>query len=61
MSENKISDIIESICQQGCNSVNDVIDSLEKGEIQDHGKSLNAADRIQLIKELKEIMSVYDR
>ena len=60
MSHNKISDIIESICTEGCTSVNSIIKALEQGEMTIQTESLTVAERIQLIKELKEIMSVYD-
>ena len=60
MSDKKISNIIELICSEGCTSVNSIIIALEHGEMTNHSKSLTAGERIQLIKELKEIMSVYD-
>lgn len=58
---NQISTIIESICQQGCSTVNSVIKALEMGETISNVQHLTAAERIQVIKELKEIMSVYER
>jgi len=56
---NKISKVIELICNEGCTSVNDIIKTLEQGESTEHDHALNATERVQLIKELKDIMSVY--
>jgi len=58
---NKISKVIELICSEGCTSVNDIIKTLEQGRSTNHDQALNAGERIQLIKELKEIMSVYNK
>ena len=58
---NKVHKIVELICKQGCTSVNDIIQSLEQGKSTNHDETLNATERVQLIKELKEIMSVYNK
>ena len=56
---NKINDVIEIICQQGCTSVESVIVTLEKGDTIDDETSLTATERVLILKELKEIMLVY--
>ena len=59
---NKINKLIETICSEGCTSVNSVIKTLENGEdTHYHEEPLSAAERIQIIKELKEIMHVYNK
>ena len=60
MSKQKVNKVIEDICNEGCITVNSVIEALESGTTTDHDHTLTAAERIQVIKELKEIMSVYD-
>ena len=61
MDHDKISHAIELICNQGCTSVNSVIEALQNGEDIEQARQLNEEETQQLIKELKEIMSVYDR
>ena len=61
MTDIKMSKIVESICSEGCISVNNIIDALEQGDLIKQVDSLTASERIQLIKELKEIMSVYNK
>jgi hypothetical protein len=58
---NKISKIVETICIEGCTTVHDIINTLEQGKSTEHDHTLDATERVQLIKELKEIMSVYNK
>jgi hypothetical protein len=51
---------IESICELGCDRVNDIIDALERGNSVMETASLDNADRLRVLLELKEIMAVYD-
>lgn len=60
MSNNKLNTLIESICGEGCVSVNIIIKELEQGKINKHANELEPNERFLLIKELKEIMSVYE-
>jgi hypothetical protein len=50
---------LESICHQGCRSVNRVIEQLEQGQIIKAVAHLTAAQRHRLLQELKSIMAVY--
>ncbi len=51
---------IESICELGCDKVNDIIDALESGNSVMETASLDKTDRQRVLLELKEIMAVYD-
>ena len=51
---------IESICELGCDRVNDIIDSLERGNDVVETAALDKTDRQRVLLELKEIMAVYD-
>jgi hypothetical protein len=61
MENKKITGAIESICHNGCTTVNAIITSLEKGEPIDQINDLNKQDVSILIKELKSIMDVYNK
>ena len=52
---------IESVCELGCDRVNDIIDALERGKDGVETAALDKADRHRVLLELKEIMAVYDR
>ena len=52
---------IESICELGCDRVNEIIDALERGNTVMETAGLDNADRLRVLLELKEIMAVYDR
>jgi len=51
---------IESICELGCDSVNDIIDALEQGNSVRETAGLDKTERQRVLLELKEIMAVYD-
>lgn len=50
---------LEQICEQGCCSVNLVIQQLEQGQVLEGIQHLNTKQRQQLLQELKSIMAVY--
>ena len=52
---------IESICEQGCAKVNEIITALESGDSIEETADLGDGEREQVLLELKEIMAVYDR
>jgi hypothetical protein len=51
---------IESICELGCDSVNDIIDALGQGNSVRETAGLDKTERQRVLLELKEIMAVYD-
>ncbi len=55
----QVQSIIESICETGCNNVNQIIDQLETGQPTQETEHLTEAERQQVLHELKNIMSVY--
>jgi hypothetical protein len=56
-----VTDCIESICQQGCNHVRDVIDALENSQHVDAISQLHEDEKKTVLHELKNIMAVYDK
>ncbi len=52
---------VESICELGCERVNEIIAELESGHHADETAELSAIDRQKVLHELKTIMAVYDR
>ena len=52
---------VESICGLGCDRVNEIIDALESGHSVKETAGLDRSDRYQVLRELKDIMSVYER
>ncbi len=52
---------IDLICQQGCDSVREVISTLEQGRDVDYLPRLEGEERQQLLVELKAVMAVYDQ
>lgn len=50
---------LEQICQQGCRSVNQVIQEFEQGKVIDIAHNLNKSQLGILLQELKNIMAVY--
>ena len=61
MNHEKISKILETICNQGCTVVNDVIAAMENGVHPDETADLSAPEKNALLDELKKIMSIYNR
>ena len=53
--------IIEALCAKGCRQVWRDIQALEHGETLAETRGLNAVELDQVLRELKEIMAVYDR
>jgi N-methylhydantoinase B/oxoprolinase/acetone carboxylase alpha subunit len=50
---------IEEICQQGCRSVNQIIERLEQDQPTTATQHLNETQQKQVLHELKNIMAVY--
>ena len=55
-----VQSIIESICELGCDRVNEIIDVLERGNSVDETRALDKSDQQRVLMELKTIMAVYD-
>jgi hypothetical protein len=56
-----IQSIIESICELGCDRVNEIIDVLERGNSVDETRALDKSDQQRVMMELKAIMVVYNK
>jgi hypothetical protein len=56
-----IQSIIESICELGCDRVNEIIDVLECGNSVDETRALDKSDQQWVLMELKGIMAVYNK
>lgn len=54
-----LQNIVDHICQQGCDSVNAEIDAMEKGNPVEATRGLSHEDQKCILKELKTIMMVY--
>ena len=52
--------VIESICELGCDRVNEIIDTLESGNTAAETRDLDITEQQHVLTELKEIMAVYD-
>ena len=52
--------VIEALCAKGCRQVWRDIQALEHGETLAETRGLNAVELDQVLRELKEIMAVYD-
>ncbi len=52
--------IIESICELGCERVNEIIGTLECGNSVEETHALDKSDQQRVLLELKAIMAVYD-
>ena len=52
---------IEALCSQGCDEVNATIRKLEQNQPVTEVNQLNAMDKLQVLAELKSIMSVYNQ
>lgn len=50
---------LEQICQEGCRSVNQVIEQLEQQQMTEATRQLNSAQQRIVLQELKKIMAVY--
>jgi N-methylhydantoinase B/oxoprolinase/acetone carboxylase alpha subunit len=58
---NQIELSLERICEQGCRSVNQIIQKIENGELVELIRHLNDSQQKILLKELKSIMAVYGK
>lgn len=58
--EPEIEAAIDAICLLGCDVVSAYIGALQNGEIRPHYQTLDAAQRIRLLRELQSIMDVYE-
>jgi len=56
----KIEEKIETLCEQGCTQVNQLIDDAKKGGNIEELSEFNGSEIEQIIDELNKIMSVYD-
>lgn len=59
MSEN-LTQCVEQICLQGCESVRRTIENLEQHQPSEATQALSREECDEVLHELKEIMSVYD-
>ena len=57
--DKQIDSCLENLCQQGCRSVNQVIQQLEQGQVIETIAHLSGTQRQRLLQELKSIMAVY--
>jgi hypothetical protein len=53
--------LVESICELGCERVNEIITELESGNSVQQTTNLAFDERQKILSELKAIMAVYDR
>jgi hypothetical protein len=53
--------IVEELCDQGCRQVGTYINQIEAGKLPREMQRLSEKDQKIVLKELKSIMSVYDR
>jgi hypothetical protein len=60
MDHEKVSQVVEAICNLGCSRVTSIIEILEQDEPVDQARELDIEERTLLLCELKAIMSVYD-
>jgi hypothetical protein len=56
-----VSHQIESICEQGCNQVNKLLDQAENGSEISELSEFSRNEVSVIIEELSEIMTVYDK
>jgi len=61
MNKTQIAQCVELVCQNGCREVRTTITRLESEQTVSQVDGLNAAERRQVLEELKAIMAVYDR
>ncbi len=61
MTDIKVEQAIENICELGCQEVTKVIQELSTQQSSDLTESFNYFQRQAILNELNEIMSVYDK
>jgi hypothetical protein len=57
----RVQSVVESICGLGCDRVREIIQALEVGELVSEASGLVESQRLEVLAELKAIMSVYDK
>lgn len=61
MTDVKVEQAIENICELGCQEVSKVIEQLSAQKSSDLTESFNYFQRQAILNELNQIMSVYDK
>jgi sulfopyruvate decarboxylase TPP-binding subunit len=56
-----IQSCVESICELGCERVNEIIALIEAGKAVDEVSALDREEQNHVLRELKAIMAVYDQ
>ncbi len=56
-----VQSVVDSICGLGCDRVREIIQALEAGELVGEASGLVESQRLEVLAELKAIMSVYDK
>lgn len=56
-----IQSCVESICELGCERVNEIIALIEAGKAVDEVGALDREEQNRVLRELKAIMAVYDQ
>ena len=57
--DKQIDSCLEQICEQGCRSVNQIIQQLEQRQMIEITRYLSMEQQQKLLQELKSIMAVY--
>ena len=60
MDTSKVNRCVEDLCLQGCRVVRRYIDDLRAARPVPGSSELSEAERLELLQELRSIMSVYD-
>ena len=53
--------IVDDICGDGCNRVNQIIETLAQDEVTGAMEALSKVERQQVLDELRDIMAVYEQ
>ncbi|MGD8782975.1 MAG: hypothetical protein PVF28_00470 [Thioalkalispiraceae bacterium] len=61
MLEPVLQSIVEELCDHGCRQVTRYINQIESGKLPKTMAQLSDQDQAKVLRELKSIMSVYDR
>jgi hypothetical protein len=61
MNQSKVNATINALCHDGCETVNAVIEALEHDRLPMELRDLDPCERHAVLKELKQIMAVYNR
>ena len=60
MTGNRVDHCVEMMCQKGCKTLWADIEALQNGIVLPEVNALSAAEREQVLSELKTIMAVYE-